>query len=273
MPSYLVIGHVTRDVTPHGRQPGGTVSFASHVVAALGYETRVVTAAADALDDEFSHADVVVTASPYTTTLEHIWTVQGRQQRLLHRACVLHGWDVPEAWRSSDIWHLGPVANEIAIDILDVIPTNVFVGVTPQGWMRAFGKGGEMMYTPWLEAERVLARANAVVLSEEDLPDTYATARAWAENGRVVAVTQGPRGSVLLLDGGEYHIPAFQVPVCDENGAGDRYAAALFARLACGDPPLAAARYASAVAALALRGSGPASVPTPSEVDALLQSE
>ena len=98
-PSYLVVGHATRDVTPTGLRTGGTVSYASHAIAALGPEVRVLTSAAEIMEDEFEHASLAVVLAPETSTFQHVYDTGTRRQLLLKRAGDIHGSDVPEEWR------------------------------------------------------------------------------------------------------------------------------------------------------------------------------
>ncbi|MEN3361091.1 MAG: 2-dehydro-3-deoxygluconokinase [Mycobacteriales bacterium] len=90
------------------------------------------------------------------------------------------------------------------------------------------------------------------------VPDeTAACAAVLALGAAAVALTRGPAG-VLLADGVTSHeLPA--VPpesVVDQTGAGDVLAGTAAARLALGDPLLAAVRAGVAAASLSLRGIG-----------------
>ena len=44
MTKYLLIGHITEDLTPSGTQLGGTVSYAGLTAKVLGADVRVLTA-------------------------------------------------------------------------------------------------------------------------------------------------------------------------------------------------------------------------------------
>lgn len=95
-----------------------------------------------------------------------------------------------------------------------------------------------------------------------------ATVRALRGLGpRSVVLTLGAAGS-WVSDGGEpVHVPAHRVAAVDTTGAGDAFVGALAVRLAAGDPLVAAARYATAVAAVAVtRPGAQASFPTPAEL-------
>jgi sugar/nucleoside kinase (ribokinase family) len=92
---------------------------------------------------------------------------------------------------------------------------------------------------------------------------------AVAQRG-VVAITRGPDGATVIDRGRTYDIPAFSVPVRDDVGAGDVFAAVLFLLRAQHEGTSWAAKMAAAAAALRIRGIGPDAVPTREEVERFL---
>jgi ribokinase len=88
-----------------------------------------------------------------------------------------------------------------------------------------------------------------------------------------VIVTQGPDGALLLEEAGAEAILLAAPPgvtVVDTTGAGDTFSGALAARIAAGDHLRAAAAFAVAAGACAVRAQGArASMPTAAEVHAL----
>jgi ribokinase len=89
--------------------------------------------------------------------------------------------------------------------------------------------------------------------------------------GKVVVVTDGPRGSYVVAAEGEFHQPAFEVAVVDTTGCGDVYHGAFAWALARQMGLEEAARMASATAALKCRAlGGRAGIPTRAEVEAFL---
>jgi sulfofructose kinase len=135
--------------------------------------------------------------------------------------------------------------------------------------LRRAGDGGVMRV---LDADggdpAVLAQlaglAEHVVFSDEGLTDLVGPgaaaerlARAARNLGGVVAVTLGATGSLWSLDGDITAVPALPVAVRDTTGCGDVFHGAYALGLVEGSPPLAAARFATAAAALkALNGRG-----------------
>ncbi len=109
------------------------------------------------------------------------------------------------------------------------------------------------------------------VLGEDDPERIVAAIRDLGP--RIVALTLGKEG-VLLADGETVtHLPGVTVEAVDATGAGDCFDGAFLARLALGDAPLDAARYAVAAASLSTTGYGAvAPIPRPEAVRAALEA-
>lgn len=107
-----------------------------------------------------------------------------------------------------------------------------------------------------------------------DAADVDVAARALrARMGRGGAIVRiGAAGCVVALS--ELHsevVPGFVVESVDTNGAGDCHVGAFAARLALGRPPLEAALWANAAAAMSVTKHGPATGPTLLELEAFLR--
>jgi sugar/nucleoside kinase (ribokinase family) len=267
---YLLIGHVCRDLTPDGPRLGGTVSFGALMARALGQRVGVVTSAPDMLIPLLAPLEGVSLCrvpAAEATTFENVYTPAGRVQTLRGRAARLTPTDIPEAWQRTRIAHLAPVADEVDPRLAAAFP-GAFVGVTPQGWMRAWDEHGRVRYRAWPEPETVLRHADALALSIEDVGGDEDAVRALAGMARVVAVTRGYEGATLYVNGSAQHIPASRVRSDDETGAGDIFAAAFFIHLSrTGDPP-AAARFATLLASDSVGRAGIDSIPAPDTIRA-----
>jgi ribokinase len=89
----------------------------------------------------------------------------------------------------------------------------------------------------------------------------------------VVVVTAGTRGCFGVSRAGEFHQPAFRVPVVDTTGCGDVFHGAFIYAMCQGWDLPRCAQLASATAALKCRRlGGRAGIPTRVEVDAFLAS-
>jgi sugar/nucleoside kinase (ribokinase family) len=247
---YLVIGHVTCDLTPTGKQIGGTVSFSGRTAQALGCRTAVLTSAAPDYDLSQAMAGIMVQRKPAaaTSTFENIYTPDGRIQILHDRAEPLTAVDVPADWLRTPIVHLAPLTNEVDADLVHTF-SNSLIGVTPQGWMRRWDENGRVYACDWANAEKVLPLVAAVILSEEDLPYP-AMLEQLLRQSRLLVLTQGARGCTVYFGDEIRQIPAPQVIEAEPTGAGDVFAAAFLVRLyQTGGNPWEAARYANEFAA------------------------
>ncbi|HCA47241.1 MAG TPA: hypothetical protein DEP45_07715 [Armatimonadetes bacterium] len=88
---------------------------------------------------------------------------------------------------------------------------------------------------------------------------------------RLVVITAGDEGSLLLADGELEQIPAHPVEVVYDIGAGDAFHAGLLAALLTGMSPAQAARFASEAAALRISRGVTEANPSYDEVARLMQ--
>jgi sugar/nucleoside kinase (ribokinase family) len=252
---YLLVGHVSHDLTADGPRPGGTVTFASRAAQALGRRPGIITSgASDANLTELAGLPLRVTLAGETTTFENIYTKGGRRQFLRAAAARLTAESWPDDWGRPAIVHLAPIANEVDADWFTLFADS-FIGLTPQGWLREWDADGRVHPTDWLEAEQLLPLATAVILSEEDLRDAaqFEQFRRWS---RLLVLTQGAAGCQVYWRGESRHFPATAVTQVDPTGAGDIFAAAFFIRLQQTGSGWEAAEFANQIAALSVTTAG-----------------
>lgn len=267
---YLILGHITQDITPEGSRLGGTATFSALTAHNLGLRVGVVTALAENTDlTPLNGITVIRTASDYTTTFENIYDEDGRKQVLHHQAAKISFDNVPEAWRAAPIVHLGPVAQELDTGVQTHLSPSL-LGITPQGWMRTWNSEGRVSPTKWKNAGDLLPKAGAMVVSREDVGGDEELIESMAHQTRVLAVTEGAAGSVLYWNGDRRRFRAPQVRLVDATGAGDIFATALFHRLYTTRDPWEAARFATQLSARSVTRSGLAGVPTRREIEECL---
>jgi len=267
---YLVLGHLTQDLTPEGPRLGGTAAFAALTARALGARVGVVTSASPETPlDALTGIPLVCIPAEHTTTFENRYADGVRTQILHQRAAAIPADFVPEAWRSAAIIHLGPVAGELEAALPpEVAPA--LLGVTPQGWMRTWDAAGIVRPCPWEHAGSILARAGAVVLSREDAAGDDEMIESMAHQTRLLAVTEADAGAVLYWNGDRRRFRAPAVQELDATGAGDVFAAAFFMRLSATRDPWEAARFATQLSARSVTRRGLAGIPTQVEIDECL---
>jgi sugar/nucleoside kinase (ribokinase family) len=267
---YLVIGHITKDLIPGGSIPGGTSSYAALTANHIGLRTGIVTAHAGDIDLTWLDGiQIAAKSSPQTTTFENRYTNEGRIQTHLAQALDLSLEDVPSQWREPGIVHIGPVAGEIDVHLVETFP-NSFVGVTPQGFMRSWDSTGLVYAIHWENAEQILKKASAVVLSVEDVHNDESQIDWMASRAKVLVITEGANGARVYWNGDLRSFRAPHVEESDPTGAGDIFAAGFFIRMAQTNNPWEAARYANCIAARSVTRHGLDSVPTIEESKAAL---
>jgi hypothetical protein len=264
---YLVIGHVAHDLAPEGPRLGGTAAYSALTARALGYRVGIVTASgAETSLKPLQGIPVVSLDTPQSTTFENIYTEHGRIQYLRTQATRLDLNQVPEAWRRTPIIHLGPIANEMDSTLPDGFSPALF-GLTPQGWMRQWDAQGRVSMGAWENADAALTRADAVVLSQEDVGGNEELIEHMAHQTRVLVVTEASAGAVLFWNGDRRRFRAPSVTEVDPTGAGDIFAAAFFTRLFSTRDPWEATRFATLVASCSVTRVGLGGIPTASEIE------
>ncbi len=263
---YLIIGHITQDITPKGLVIGGTASYASLTAKAFGIKVGIVTACRSDLNlDQLAGIQIVRKDSSYTSTFENIYTPAGRIQHVHHVADQIKLVDIPPQWRNAPIVHLGPIAREISSDIADAFP-HALLGITPQGWLREWDEEGTVSFCNWPDAESVLSHAKVAVMSIEDVRGDEEVVTEFASILPILVVTEGAKGCRVYWNG---DVRNFRPPLeeeVDPVGAGDIFATSFFIRLNTTKDPWESARFATLVAANSVTRRTIEGVPTPDEI-------
>jgi sugar/nucleoside kinase (ribokinase family) len=268
---YLVIGHIACDLTPAGPRLGGTATYSALTACALGLRVGVVTARGSEvpLDGMLDGIQVINSAVEHSTTFENIYTPHGRHQSIHHLAPDIHYEDIPPVWRDAPIVHIAPIAGE-GKSLVDGKFSSSMLGLTPQGWLRAWDGSGRIHPGPWPEALPALAKAGAAVLSIEDVAGDEEQIEAMANTCHVLAVTEGAAGARLYWNGDLRRFPALKVEEVDPTGAGDIFAAAFFWRYSVTHDPWTAARFATHLASYSVTRRGLAGIPLKEEIQSCL---
>jgi sugar/nucleoside kinase (ribokinase family) len=263
---YLVIGHVAHDLTPEGPRLGGTAAYSALTARALGLRVGIVTAFGPETSlDVLKEFPVISLSSSQSTTFENIYTGHGRLQYLRAQATRLDFHQIPEVWRHASIIHLGPIADEMD-SVLPESFSPALLGLTPQGWMRQWDAENRVSSRPWKDSKPALAKADAVVISREDVNGDDEVIEYMAHQTSIIAVTESAAGSVLYWNGDRRRFRASDVPEVDPTGAGDIFAAAFFTRLFKTRDPWEAARFATLLASHSVTRVGLDGIPTAREI-------
>jgi hypothetical protein len=263
---YLIIGHITCDLTPQGQRLGGTAAYSTLTAHALGKRVGVVTSRGSELHlGELRHIPIVNLPSEKSSTFENINHPEGRVQRLHHIASNLGPQLIPDPWRNAPIVHLGPVIQEVEASLVRYFPDS-FIGLTLQGWLREWDVDGRINFTEWPEANFVLGKSEAAVMSIEDVEGDETIISEMVTASRILVVTEGVLGARVYWKGEVRHFRPPEVQEVDPTGAGDIFATAFFIQLYRTGNPWEAARFATILAAHSVTRSGIESVPRAQEI-------
>jgi sugar/nucleoside kinase (ribokinase family) len=272
-PDYVLIGHLTADLTPTGRMLGGTVSYAARVIKAFGMSVGVLTSAApnEPLLDQLSPwvDELIVLPAESTSTFENIYGPTGRTQYLRGVAAKLTAKDVPAHWLQTPLVHLAPLTDEVDPKLAFHFQTGTIL-LTLQGWLRWWNEDERVRFKPYFDPA-VLKEIDWVVFSEEDIteaPELEAQYSGAVEN---LVITRAERGGCYYHRGVHSTYQTPQVELVHPTGAGDVFAASLLASLhrTGGNVP-AALRIAAHLAAISVTRMGLESAPTADEIRRVL---
>ncbi len=253
---YLLIGHITRDLTPEGDVVGGTVAYSGRIGQALGLKTAVLTSCQPDYPglQELTGLEVAVVPAEETTTFKNVYTPDGREQTIYATARRITAQDVPETWKEAKIVHLAPVANEVDPEIIRQFP-NSLIGMTPQGWMRQWDENGRISPQEWPGAAEYFGLADVVIISQEDLLSTDMLFQYW-EWANILVLTGGVKGCIVFYGDKAQYVPTIPVTEVDATGAGDTFATAYLFQYDKTADPVESARFANTMASYSVTRSG-----------------
>lgn len=284
----VAIGEILWDLFPDGKVLGGApANFAFHAHA-LGAEARLISRIGD---DEAGHeimADLRSRAMP-TGTIQvdasartGLVTVEvgpgGHPQYTIHQNVA---WDYIEANATA----LEAVRNADAICFGTLAQRTKFVRATVEALLAASRPEALRIFDinlrpPYVEAEVIaesLSVANVLKLNEQELPvladlfrlsgdvDEQLAALAQRFSLKLIALTRGGDGSILLAEGKLVEQVALPTTVRDTVGAGDSFTAAVACGLLRRWPLEEICQRASAIAAYVCSHAG-ATPPLPEEL-------
>nr|WP_290670604.1 PfkB family carbohydrate kinase [Ardenticatena sp.] len=270
---YLVIGNITKDLQPDGTwRLGGTAAYSVLAAHRLGYRAALVTRADASVPLEEMLPGVQVHRLPceVSTTFENIYNGNARTQWLRAWAPPIAFDDIPEAWRTVPIVHLGPIAQECDPHLAAHFP-NALVGATPQGWMRTWDETGRVAFRPLVNPAEAVAHIDVLVFSTEDVHGNRDALHALVRAVPVTVITCADEGCFVVAEGKTWHVHARPVAhVVDPTGAGDVFATAFILRYAEQHDVLDAACFANVAASFAVEGVGVEAVPDRARIHAWL---
>jgi len=271
---YVLIGYITADLTPQGRQVGGTVSYAIRTAHAFGLRVGLLTSAQpdDPLVQELAaYGQVLVIPAEHTTTFENHYTPNGRTQYVRAVAGAILPEHVPSAWESAPLLHIAPVAGEAEnLQLFERFDQARWM-LTLQGWLRQWDASGLVRFKPWFRP-MILERLELLVFSEEDIHQQPGLLHQIAPYTKHLLYTQAEHGGLHLQNGLPTPFRSPTVKAIDPTGAGDIFATTALCALYLTGSIRRAVQIAAALAANSVMRVGVAGVPTPAQIKMALEA-
>ena len=262
---YLMLGSITRDVSASGKYSlGGTASYSGLMANTLGSRVGIVSSMSADLNLLPLEKNGILVArqhSDVTTEYQNIYTDAGRVQYLRKRASSLTFDSVPARWLTAPIVHIGPLANDIDQSITDQF-SDAFVGITLQGWLRKWDHDGRIIRSAFPKLTEVISKADAVVLSIEDVDGDWDYIERCAAVSKVLVITESDKGATVFGGGKRHQFQAPNVVMKDSTGAGDIFASVFFVLYYHTEDYRLAARLAVKIASDSVTREGLKSVPS-----------
>ena len=273
-PTFVVVGHTARDLTPDGWRLGGTTTFAAAQAHRLGASVGIVTSAASDVIERIHHdlpcAEIASIDADATTTFENIYDGGHRTQYIREQGAPIGHDAVPAAWRDAPIVLLGALWAELAPDFAAAFASDALVGVSAQGYLREADAGARVHHTSW-RGEPFWNGCDVLFVSDEDLGDQRDDLARWLTDVPVVVMTASARGAHVYSDRRWRRLDAYPQEETDPTGAGDTFATGFLIRLHETGDVDDAARFGSAAASLSVRGVGADAMPDRAEVEARMR--
>ncbi len=260
---YVVVGNFTIDHVDEAKRPGGPGYYSSVALALLGAKVYVLGYAGKDYPREVLEKvkgvgvdlSLLSMDSPTTIFVLEYLDLQTRVLKLLSRSPRIR---IEEGYRKLgevEASIVSPVAGEVSIEDLKYIREKTrILTIDVQGFIRVIGSEGEVSHKWDHGLLEELGVADIIHVEEGEAAsigkEPVEAALKLSEYTRIVALTMGPRGSIIAYDGMAFHIGVPKIYHGDETGAGDVYTAVLSYYYSLGYRPEDAARYATIAAGL-----------------------
>jgi len=275
----VTVGHFAIDtisspkVTPARIVLGGPPTYVSVAAAKLGAKVSVISKVGDDFPNEYiewlenNRVDLSGLKKATNTATTHFvleYSNWKRKMKLEARAPPICPTDIPSSLHAK-IVHVAPIANEIWPRVVAKLRRSTEVlSLDPQGFVRNFDEKGNVSLGRWRN-HQVLVQIDVFKSSIEEIravtgvKDLKAAKKQIADSGvRIVLVTRGLKGSMLLFADQLYNIPPCKPKtVVDPTGAGDAYIGAFLAEYLRVKDALWCACVGSAAASFVVEGVGP----------------
>lgn len=258
----VVIGYLLHDVLDiDGKlteSPGGTATYTSLAAKKLGMSVGIVSK----VGKDYKYHRLLkgidvsgVGLQEKTTTFFDTIRNSRRRERVANIGEKLLAKDFPDKFLDADAIHIGPVIDEIDFDLVKYVRENSSALITMdiQGFVRKSVNG---KVVPKKFDFSALKHADAIHCSEDDLAGTGIRPGHLAKKCKLVILTNGYKGSIIIGENKSIQIPAFKTKTTDITGAGDTYMAGFVKKFLQSNDVKESGIFGGAVASFCVEGLG-----------------
>jgi sugar/nucleoside kinase (ribokinase family) len=275
----VTVGHFAIDTihSPNTTQTttlGGPPTYVSVAAARLGAEVSVISKVGSDFPKEYrnwlQHNNVDLSGlkqvegeatTRFSLKYQAAWK---RKLQLKAYAPPIKASDIPSSLEAQVV-HIAPVAGELLTGAVRKLRKSApILSLDPQGFVRSVTTSGSVRHKNWADPSTLeLADVYKSSLDEIRIVTGIASLRRAAKRiqdygVKIVIVTQGMQGSVLLSDEVFQEVPACKPrALVDPTGAGDAYIGAFLAEYLRNEDPFWCACVGSAMASFVVEEVGP----------------
>ena len=276
-----VVGHFSIDAItlPSRTKPfmilGGAATYTSFAAKRLDASTSVISRVGGNFPQAYlwwleqegiDLSAVTKHASEHTTSFELTYSkdLSERTLKLKSKGPTLGPEDVPKDFHAKVV-HIAPIDDEIPYELVERLKGCAdILSLDPQGLLRSFDEAGNVTDNPCVDY-RIFSLINICKCSEHEIfaltgeSELKPAIKAIHDVGvETVIVTLGAKGSVLSVEGTQYHVdPCPSQVLVDPTGAGDVFIGSFLTEFLRGKESLWCACVGSAAASCVVEGLGP----------------
>jgi sugar/nucleoside kinase (ribokinase family) len=276
-----VVGHFSVDtiILPTRTKPftvlGGASTYTSFAAKTLDASVSVISRVGEHFPDAYlwwiqqeniNTAAVQKVANEPTTCFELDYNkdLSDRTLKLKSKGPALTAADVPSHFKAKAI-HVAPIANEVSYEVVEKLKKCCdTISLDPQGLLRSFDEAGNVTENQNVD-HHIFSLINIYKSSQGEIfaltgeTELKPAIKAIHDVGvETVIVTMGAKGSILSVEGAQYHIAACPSQVVvDPTGAGDVFIGGFLTEYIRQKESLWCAHVGSAAASFVVEGIGP----------------
>ncbi len=246
MLKLVVLGSITEDfiINPIHEQKqyiGGVPIYAASVAKALGEQIGIVSKVGT--DFHLKNLKLIHNfgadlngfqiSGKSSMRFENKYNSKGqRTQKILSVSEKITFNDIPESYYNVPCIHLGPVFNEIDLDLIskvrEIFP---FVSLDGQGFIRGTKESSKkIIHKPWNGYAHYFDYLDLLKVDDTELKNMTNTKQLdeaidqiLETNLHILVITRAHKGAIIFKDKQQFEIPAIPTKVVDETGAGDTF--------------------------------------------------